>query len=252
MEKENVLIKELRKRISDVIPKNPQFDEEFYLYFWLKVGKFDLDKTEGLIRETVNWRKVNDAKKATESDYHPGVSKSFHITFDGITKSGFSVWTAAAGRFRFSETIAKYGKEAVVYYWLQLACKAEKQLIERNREARKKHGDSVGTWELRQKSWLILDMSHMQLSDLLNREVISVMLALVKMCVTHFPSLEGNLMFINSGKIMEILFKFIRPVLSGPQIALVIYGSNRDKWRPVILEYIDQDQIEPLYGGSLE
>jgi hypothetical protein len=252
MDRESILVEQLRENISDIIPDHPQFNEGFYLRFWLRAGKYDIIKTEALIREEIKWRKDNDTDKATESEYHPEVHKSFHVTFDGKTKSGFSVWTAPAGRFRFGETISKYGKEAVLYYWLQLACKAEKQLIERNREARKLHGDCVSTWTPSQKSWLLLDMEHLQYGDLLNRDVISVMVSLVKMCVTHFPSLEGNFVFLNAGRIMEFFFKLIRPMLTGTNLGMLVFGTNKAKWKPAILEYIDQDQIATIYGGTLD
>ncbi|CAG7838293.1 unnamed protein product, partial [Allacma fusca] len=43
---ENNIIQELRGRIKDIISEDAQFQEGFYLYFFLKVSSFSVDKSE--------------------------------------------------------------------------------------------------------------------------------------------------------------------------------------------------------------
>ncbi|CAG7837676.1 unnamed protein product [Allacma fusca] len=251
-EEYNMVLQELRKRISDIIQDNVQFEDCFYIYFWLNARRFDIDATEALIRETARWRKSKDAIGATKADYHPGIQKCFPIRLDGKSKTGFAVFTGPAGKFRFGETIKKFGREAIEYYWLQLLCKAEKLLIEYNREVRKQNGSFVSTWPPIQKSWLILDITNLSVTDLLSRDVLGVVLTLIKMAVTHFPVLEGNLVFINAGTFTELFFKIIRPMLTDTKIDMLVFGTNKNKWKPFILQHIDPRQIETLYGGTLD
>ena len=41
-----------------------------------------------------------------------------------------------------------------------------------------------------------------------------------------------------------------RPLLGGLNSKIDVYGTNPDKWKPVLLREIDSDQIPEWYGGS--
>jgi len=242
MVEENNIIQQLRERISDVIPDDAQLEQGFYLYFYLK---------EKSIREILKWRKENQVEKAAAVDYNAELFQCFKVRTDGRTKSGFPVYTSYAGRLKFNATVSRFGKEAVIFYWLQLLAKAEKLIVECNRQARKEYGNEVSIWPPSRKSILILDMTGMAYFELLNREIISVFVTLVRMAVGYFPALEGTLIFINAGRFLEIFFKLIRPLLHGSNIDLQVYGSSPEKWKPFVLEHIDPGQLMQAFGGTM-
>ncbi|CAG7834318.1 unnamed protein product [Allacma fusca] len=252
MEKANDVILELQERVSDLVEYDDRFQEAFYLYFWLKVRNFNVDSTEKYIRETVQWLQENKAQAAVEQDYDPELYKCFSVYTTARTRTGFAAYQSYAGRFRFGETISKFGKKAVVHYWLQILSKAENLLVEYNREAQEFHGTSVSSWPLSKKSVLIMNMKHCQYSEFLSKDTISVFVTLVKMAVNYFPAIEGTLIFINAGRMMEFFFKLIQPIMKGSNIELQVFGCKEEKWRPAIQEYCDPDEIMTAFGGNVE
>ncbi|CAG7834828.1 unnamed protein product [Allacma fusca] len=189
--------------------------------------------------------------KATKVEYIPEIASQFKVASHPKSKSGYPVYQAFAGRFRFRDTIAKHGKESVIYYWMQLLAKAESFIVDWNRGLHKQYGNSVSNWPLSRKSWVILDMASIQYMELLSRDVISIFLALVKMAINYFPAIEGNLIFLNAGRIMEFFFKMIRPMLKGSNIDMYVMGSKDEKYKSFVLEYVDANQLMESFGGIL-
>jgi hypothetical protein len=245
-------IQELQGRVSDLVAYDDRFQEAFYLYFWLKVRNFNVDSAEKYIRETVQWHQDNKTQTACDQDYDPELYKCFSVYTTARTRTGFAAYCSYGGRFRFGDTISKFGKKAVIYYWLQILSKAEKLITEYNREAHEKYGPSVSSWPTSKKSVLIMNMKHLVYSELLSKDTVSVFVTLVKMACCYFPGIEGTLIFVNAGRMMEFFFKLIQPIMKGSNIELQVFGCKEEKWRPAIQEYVDPDELMTAFGGNID
>ncbi|CAG7639384.1 unnamed protein product [Allacma fusca] len=55
---------------------------------------------------------------------------------------------------------------------------------------------------------------------------------------------------INTNFIAENLLNILKPVLGKDFQKLIVYGTNKNKWLPVLLKSIPKDQLPERYGGS--
>ncbi|CAG7821140.1 unnamed protein product [Allacma fusca] len=243
-----VQIQELRSRLKDVSETDPDFKEGFYLYYWLKAGKFNVDQAEDNIRENLKWREENDISHLRQMEYCPEIFKGFPFHRDGRSRNGMTVWRLNAGRFKFGEELHKHGKEKVLLYWLQVLSKAEKAFIENTRDLIKSGVDpsEICEWPLNKKNWCILNMEGMNYSELLSKKTVMFFVNLVRITVNYFPFLDGTACFVNAGKLMEMFFKLARPFFKGSNVDMIVFDSNKAKWKDVIFEHIDPLEIPAL------
>ncbi|CAG7818786.1 unnamed protein product [Allacma fusca] len=242
---------QVRQRIPDIIEKSPNFGDASYLRVWLKLGKNNASQTESLIRDAMKWRKERNTDDAIAEDFHPELAKELRMYFDGKTRNGFLAVSGNGGMYKFRNRIAKFGKEAVLHYWLQVIGKAEKLVIECNQRA-VKNGVNLTELPNIQKSWLILNMKNLEYEDVLSKSAMSVVIQLVKMAAWYFPGLEGTLCVINANKFMEIILKAVKPLLRGSNIELLVFDTNEQKFKEAIHKYIDPSQLRTPFGGILD
>ncbi len=67
----------------------------------------------------------------------------------------------------------------------------------------------------------------------------------------HYPERLGTLLVINAPSVLAISYRVIQGFLDNVQKQKIrIMGTDRNEWLPVLLEYIDIDQIPQQYGGD--
>jgi hypothetical protein len=221
----------LKLKISDVTEAYPEFQEDFYLYFYLKAEKFNVDKAEANIRENLRWREESNVDQLLKMDYIPEAFDAFPFYKDGKTKSEMIVWRSNAGKYRFSAELKKLGQEKCLTYWLQILIKGEKQIFENIRELVRAGLtlEEINNLPLINKNWLVLNMEGMAYHEMLSASTMRFLVNLVRIVVTYFPFLDGTVVFVNAGKLMEMFFKLIRPFLKGSNVDLIVFDSDAKK-----------------------
>lgn len=67
----------------------------------------------------------------------------------------------------------------------------------------------------------------------------------------HYPERLGTLLVINAPSMLAVAYRVIQGFLDNIQKQKIrIMGTDRNEWLPVLLEYIDIDQIPMQYGGT--
>ena len=66
----------------------------------------------------------------------------------------------------------------------------------------------------------------------------------------HYPERLGKLIVINAPSVLSVAWKFISSLLNDVQRAKIKIFSARKDWLPVLLEFIDENQIPRKYGGT--
>ncbi|CAG7821139.1 unnamed protein product [Allacma fusca] len=238
-------LQKLKLQISDVIEKVPEFEEDFYLYFYLKAEKFSVDKAETNIRENLKWRAETNVDHLLKMDYTPEVFNAFPFYKDGKTKGDMIVWRGNAGKYRFSQELKRHGEDKCLTYWLQILIKGEKQIFDNIRELTQAGLtlDEINKLPLINKNWLVLNMGGLAYNELLSAPTMRFLVNLVRIVVTYFPFMDGTVVFVNAGKLMEMFFKLIRPFLKGSNVDLIVFDSDSKKWKTFIYEHVDPSQI---------
>jgi len=65
----------------------------------------------------------------------------------------------------------------------------------------------------------------------------------------HYPGRLGHMFIINSPSIVQKIWSLIQFTLSEKQRKSIHIYSDRSQWEPVLMSYIDADQLPPEYGG---
>ncbi|CAG7816758.1 unnamed protein product, partial [Allacma fusca] len=65
---EEIAIQSLRGLIPDIISNNERFNSNFYLLQWLKAQKLNPEKTETMIRKSVQWRQDNQIESGWKDE----------------------------------------------------------------------------------------------------------------------------------------------------------------------------------------
>lgn len=66
----------------------------------------------------------------------------------------------------------------------------------------------------------------------------------------HYPERLGRLVVINAPTMLAMAWKIIQTFLDDVTKAKISILSNPKDWKPLLLEYIDEDQIPQQYGGT--
>jgi hypothetical protein len=236
----------LKTRIQDIIQGNEDFAYDFYLIQWLRVQKFNVGKTETKIREAVKWKAENDIKSLVDEDFDPRLNEALHVDLNGITKEGYPITCANAGNFRVGEAINAFGKPAVYRHWFQVLAKVERNILNARRRLDKESGLTQSYTVIYAKSWLIMNMANLALLEMLSIDVLSVLGTTFRVQVNYFPIISGTICCFNVNKFFDVAFKIVAPILKDSNISIHVFGTNEDKWKPFILECIDEEQIKIL------
>ncbi|CAG7718812.1 unnamed protein product, partial [Allacma fusca] len=244
-------IETLKLRIQDLIQQNEDYSYDFYLMHWLRVQKYNVDKAETMIREAVKWRTENNIQNLLEEDFDQAVDAKLHVDLNGITKEGYPINCANAGKFRVREAINIFGKDAVYRHWFQILAKSERYILDARRKMDRESKATNQQLSLSYaKSWLIMNMTGLSLLEMLSVDVLSVMATTFQNQVKYFPVIGGTICCVNANKFFDVAFKIISPILKGSNVSVYVFGTNEEKWKPFILTHINADQIQLVVGNG--
>jgi hypothetical protein len=220
---------ELRKRVTNELPKKPYLESDETLLRFLRARGFHLNKTFAMLKEDVEWREQFEG-------YHFIVSRDFRGAFQmhlerciyltGKSRDGRPILTVRARHFwpkLVDDPIQ------VVYFFLFYVdgiCKMAE------------------------------DAGHLTFFGLLDLEgfgYANFSFQLVKIAVgvlqDHFPERLGCIYVLNAPMVFSAIWRMIQPLLDERTRSKIdILGSNWDKLK----DHIDPSALEPKYGGTHE
>lgn len=227
-----------RKNMADC--KQPHHDDYFYLR-WLRARDFDVDAAEKMLRDSLRWREDWEVDtllswKAPEEvvAYYPSGLSGFDK--DGspvviIPFAGLDMW-GMLHSVRKSEFI-KMTLQKIEYYLSIMD------------EQVKKHGQQAA------KVNLILDMENFNIRQYTWRPAGESIVALVQMYEANYPEVLKSCFIVNSPKIFAFAFSIIKKFMKEYTINKIqIHKSDPEKWQPLLLKFIDADQLPKQYGGT--
>ena len=96
---------------------------------------------------------------------------------------------------------------------------------------------------------LILDMDGYSLEQLGSTHAVAFVLKFLKLVLGVFSYVD-SVYVINANFVANNLIQLVKP-LFGPEFNKVeVFGTNADKWLPVLLKKIPSSQLPSWYGGS--
>ncbi|CAG7678347.1 unnamed protein product [Allacma fusca] len=237
---EELAIKSLRELIPDVISANEKFKSNLYLLQWLKVEKLNPEKTEVMIRKSMEWRQENQIMSEWKDEGFLKFKKTFGFSF-GVDKHNCPVGYMPASTMDYRKGISFYGKKTWVKYWSHYYMFLEDLIYNFNNEKnvdtnRISYGSSEGLT-------IFVDVKDFPLYQIASFEAVKLLVENLSNMRNYFPALTELCIYINMNKVFKSVFKVMKPIITLPYLTLEVYGSSEKEWRDRVLQIIDETQL---------
>ncbi|KAM7307370.1 SEC14-like protein 2 [Ixodes scapularis] len=120
--------------------------------------------------------------------------------------------------------------------------------LERIQEEKRKQVEKMGTIE--DSMTIVFDFDNFSLRQVYSLQVINCVRSMMTIYESHYPETLHRALLINAPGFFPIFWKLIRPFLTQRTVNKVLIHGRED-WQPVILEYIDPNQLPVHWGGQL-
>ncbi|XP_057372740.1 SEC14-like protein 2 [Daphnia carinata] len=214
-----------------------------YLHKWLIVQDFNVARAEDMLRQSLEWRRVNGADDILDT-YTPieVLRNYFSLGQVGIDKFDCPVFACAFGRIdikglRLCLTNKEYNN--FVTWLFETIALAIKKQIER-------------TGKRTIQMIFIFDFEHFSMKQLASKLAVETILDIVKRLLANYPNIFRRVFIINAPRIFPMLFAMVKPLIPASDFPKIkIFSADKNEWLSALLEEIDADQFPSFYGGTL-
>ncbi|CAG7822864.1 unnamed protein product [Allacma fusca] len=240
--REETAIEQLRSSISDIITENDTFNDDYYLLAWLKARNMKPSKTEGMIRNSLAWRK----KISLNSDMTEGMMeelrKDFPIITDTTSSSdGLPIGFAHVGKVDNQKIYSKYGWATIAHYVMKVFLQFEEAMIDHN------HKKNLHTQKITQDCSpgiiVIFDIDGFPLTPSPFVDSLRIVSTLLPAITSYFPFMIEHVFMINVTKIFATILKFIKPMIPSRGNTFNVYTSGEDGWKKNLKELINSEEL---------
>ncbi|XP_046633824.1 SEC14-like protein 2 [Daphnia pulicaria] len=238
--KANTAVLQLKIAIKDCTLHDSS-DE--YLLNWLIVQDFNVARAEKMLRQSLEWRRVNGVDGILQS-YTPNeiIKKYFSMGQAGLDKFGSPVFVCCMGRIDFRGlhlSLVKKEYFQFIPWQFENFCLSIK-------EAGKRNGENI------EKMTFIMDYEGLALRQYTCKPAMEIVIEMIKGFLFHYPNHLRRVFIINAPKIFPYLFAMVKPFIPQTDIPKIkIFGCETKQWTSALLEEIDAHQLPAFYGGTL-
>ncbi|XP_060077261.1 SEC14-like protein 2 [Ylistrum balloti] len=226
-----------RNKVQDVLRQ--EHDDRFLLR-WLKARKFDLNKSEEMLRNSLSWREKNNVDTILDDFESPDVLKKYFTGgTSGFDKEGCPIWVDPLGRLDFKGLMASANQKDMLLHKLCDLERFSKVMVEQSHKLGK----------VIDKETIIYDMEKVGMRHLW-KPGIDTFNQFVTLVEDNYPERLKFIFIINAPKIFPVIWKLVRPfVAEETRKKIKVFGTTN--YKDTLLEYIDADQLPAAYGGTL-
>jgi len=227
-EKEGEILRKFQERVSDV---EPRLDEITCLRF-LVAREFDLDASENMLRQTLQWRKTVGIENYTKWTI-PDLRHEFEFEVTGVSHNGGPVMWIPLGRWNARYWVERQRAEDIRYFAYHILETALTKIHEMGCK-----GQAV----------VILGMETLTYYKVAHIDTLKELHNGFSTLERSYPEIIEALVIVNATWIFNIGFNFIKPILSARTLAkLNVYGSDRKIWLPALRAAVPDSAIPSDY-----
>ncbi|CAG7831630.1 unnamed protein product [Allacma fusca] len=241
--KEEIAIKEVRAKLTDVILADKTFDDDYYLLQWLKAQNLNPDKAETMIRNSIKWRADEGIHTNIAAEFSNEILEQFPIPFSK-TKDGVPIGFVHMGKMNFKKGVTTLGRTGWNKYWAISYAQAEELMIAYNKTYSKDNGE-INSNSTRGIVGFV-DAKNVSSLQLLNLDVIRRGVDSTRTLMNVFPAMFNFIIFFNMSTSFKVLFNAIKPFLTGPALTVEINGTDEKVWRGRLLEIVNLEVLNEL------
>ncbi|CAG7816622.1 unnamed protein product [Allacma fusca] len=225
---EEIAIQTLRGLIPDIISSNERFNSNFYLLQWLKAQKLNPEKTEAMIRKSVQWRQDNQIESGCTDVAFLDFSEKFGFAF-GTDKDQCPVVCFPLGGKDYRKGISTYGKKEWVLYWARCYAQVEDRIFTYNKQ--KNYETQRINYDSSKELVFIVDSKGLSAIQMASLDVLRLSMENATNLISYFPALFRVIIFINMNIVFKGAFKLLKPILQVPYLTMEVYGSDEREWK---------------------
>lgn len=222
-------------------------DEFLKLLRFARARKFNVKQALAMIKEDIRWRAEKNrllirSQTATEI-LNCDLSKFyqyFPVWIQGVDKQLRPVSYRQFGKLEIWNVLKLTSLESLIRFH---AWETE-QALRLMYQARDQHQYNIETF------LLVCDAKGWNLS-LATSDAFAFIKGMVVTDADHYPERLGTLLLVNAPSALSFAWRIIQGFIdSKTKEKIHILGSNTEEWKPILLKYIDLDQIPVQYGGT--
>ncbi|XP_072034353.1 SEC14-like protein 2 [Amphiura filiformis] len=226
-----------KENLQDVLETK---HDDYCLLRFLRAREFDLQKSEYMFRQDIEWRAKTKIDTLVDDYKAPEVCEKYWAggVLDGYDKEQGPIWILPAG------TIDPKGllyscktRDILTFLYMQIT-----KLV-RNNETRCKQACPRIDWG----TTVIFDAEGIGLRHLW-KPFIDVVTEILSTGELHYPETGKRIFIIKAPAIFPVAFSLCKPFLKEhTKEKIKVLGGN---WKEVVLEHIDADVLPVHWGGT--
>jgi len=256
---EKELIKKFRENVSDALESSPEKGDPFLLR-WIRARDHDLEKAEGMLRNSLKWRESMGADKVLSHPPDPWFSSTYPFWVEGRTKAGLPLIEIVIGGWDFRLAVNDPDKEVpleqhVITFFegiLQAIRNSNKDSEIIPRDGQNEKGQNTDKVWPNTVASLIVDWRGYSYSQLMHWKALQSTLKMAATYEAHYPEIMHKIWFINCPSIFPLFMALLKPILAPRTLAKISCLGGEEAWGPALREEIDATSLAHLYGGERE
>jgi hypothetical protein len=261
----NVILSESSDKIGPHGSNQDEEDDHLKMLRFLRARNFDVQKSLDLYRKDQEWRRstfITDPPKGGVKVALCSIGELRHQTAQDVLEchdkeklqkffSYFQNWVQGYDRELRPVSWRKFGrletwsvlKLTTMENLARFHAWESEQALRMMRQQSDVSGYNIETFAI------VCDLEGWHLG-LATSEAFTFIKHLASIDSDHYPERLGRCVIINAPKTLSISWKVIKTFLDDVTKKKVQILSDRKEWLPVLLEFIDEDQIPRHYGGT--
>ncbi|XP_033111577.1 SEC14-like protein 2 [Anneissia japonica] len=232
--KQQKILNEFRQNLSDVLSAD---HDDHYLLRWLRARKFDLSKSEKMLRDHLTFRKRMNIDKILEWTPPEVITKYMTGGICGHHKGGGIIWIEPFGRIDPKGIVRSCSKSDFVKYRTKMCEEILKDFREQSEKLGKIVDDVI----------IIIDLDKIEYQHVW-KPLVDCYNAAFTMFEPNYPEILKTCFVLNAPSMMSVGFNLVKPFLSEDTTKKVKFLKSNQLYK--LLEYIDPDQLPKVYGGT--
>ncbi|KAM8817106.1 SEC14-like protein 4 [Rhynchonycteris naso] len=226
-----------RDNLQDLLPTMPKTDD-YFLLRWLRAQKFDLKKSEDMLRKHMEFRKQYDLDNIFTWQPSEVIQQYDSGGLCGYDYEGCPVWFEIIGNLDPKGLLLSASKQELLRRRIR-ACELLLRECERQTQ---KLGRKIETMNM------VADMEGLSLKHLW-KPAVEVYQQFFVILDANYPETLKNLIVVRAPKLFPVAFNLVKPFMSEEtRKKVVILGGN---WKQELSKFISPDQVPMEFGGTM-
>ncbi|XP_042818651.1 SEC14-like protein 4 isoform X2 [Panthera tigris] len=223
--------------LQDLLPTLPNADE-YFLLRWLRARNFDLQKSEDMLREHIEFRKQQDLDNILTWQPPEVIQLYDSGGLSGYDPEGCPVWFDLIGTLDPKGLLLSASREELIRKRIKIC-----ELLLRECELQsQKLGRKI------EMVLMVFDLEGFGLKHLW-KPAVEIYQQFFAILEANYPETLKNLIVIRAPKLFPVAFNLVKMFMSEEtQRKIVILGGN---WKQELPKFISPEQLPVEFGGTM-